>query len=160
MRVMTLIFSALLCLTCSDRSVQGPTAPTTRPVQSDAVDAGRRRAVTRTRAATALSGQWGGEHISLELQDGVGRLELDCAHGKITQAIVPASDGSFAVLGTFTREHGGPVSTTEEENVRPARYSGTVSGDAMTLAIAVDGQELPDKFTLTKGQSPRLTKCL
>ena len=30
----------------------------------------------------------------------------------------------------------------------------------MTLAIAVDGQEFPDKFTLTKGQSPRLTKCL
>ena len=158
MRSMILTISAVLCLSCSDSNVRNPAAPADRSSQAIGTTT-RRRAVTHPPSRAALSGEWGGEHIALELQDGAGRLELDCAHGSITQAIVPAADGTFSVLGTFTRESGGPV-PREGEDVHPARYSGKVSGDRMDLTIAVDGTELADKFVLVKNQSPRIVKCL
>jgi len=155
---MILMVTAVLCLSCSDSNLRNPAAPADRSTQAIASSA-RRRAVTHPPIRAALSGAWGGQHIGLELQDGAGRLELDCAHGSITQAIVPAADGTFSVLGTFTLESGGPV-PGEGENPHPARYSGEVSGDRMDLTIAVDGTELPDKFVLVKNQSPRIVKCL
>ena len=102
MRSMILTISAVLCLSCSDSNVRNPAAPADRSSQAIGTTT-RRRAVTHPPSRAALSGEWGGEHIGLEVKDGAGRLELDCAHGSITQAIVPAADGTFSVLGTFTR---------------------------------------------------------
>ena len=58
----------------------------------------------------------------------------------------------------LTKEHGGPVREGEED-ARPARYSGRVQGQAMTLTISVAGETL-GPFELERGRTPRLTKCL
>jgi hypothetical protein len=158
----TIFIAAVFCVSCScsDSKFQNPVAPTERSAQPATESTSRRRAVTQPATRAALSGTWGGEHVTLELQDqGGGRIEFDCAHGSITQAIIPRSDGTFSATGTFTRELGHPVAG-DTDDAHPARYSGTVSGTKMELTIAVDGQELPNRFELEKDQEGRLVKCL
>ena len=57
---------------------------------------------------TMLGGTWGGDHLSMTIADWT-HLEFDCAHGDIAAPIATDSGGRFNVIGTFTREHGGPV---------------------------------------------------
>ena len=105
-----------------------------------------------------LLGAWGGEHIALELRSGGSSVELDCAHGTIDEPIVVAADGSFTARGTLTRERGGPVTETDVENTRPARYRGKVSGGKMTLTL--DGGDFTETFTLAKDRPAQIVKCL
>ena len=152
--------AAVAFLACPDGKFQNPAAPADRTATAAVTqNTGRHRAVTQPMARGALSGTWGGEHVSLELDTVGGLIEFDCGRGTLTQPIVPLPDGTFSVAGTFTRE-GGPAMVGEISDPHPARYRGTVSGDTMELIVAVDSQELPDRFALVKGQSPRLTKCL
>src|SRR5437764_9129292 len=112
MRSTIFIAAAIFCVSCScsDSKFQNPVAPTERAAQAATEGTSRHRAVAQPAKRAALSGTWGGEHVTLELQevDG-GRIEFDCAHGSIMQAIIPGSDGTFSVDGTFTRELGHPV---------------------------------------------------
>jgi hypothetical protein len=109
----------------------------------------------------ALTGSWGGPHISLEITATGARVEYDCAHGTIDGPIIPDRSGQFEAMGTHTAEHGGPVREDEEEAGRPARYRGKVSGKTLTLTVTLaDSGEEVGTFTLTRGATPRLTKCL
>jgi hypothetical protein len=108
-----------------------------------------------------LTGSWGGQHIGLELTAQGGRIEYDCAHGTIDGPVVPDREGRFEALGTHTAEHGGPVREGEEEPGEPARYVGKVAGETMTLTVILSGSgDEAGTFTLTRGASPRLVKCL
>jgi hypothetical protein len=157
-----IVTAALLSLSCGT-----PTAPdqsvVTQSTSQSSEPAGkpaRARGVRNRPAAAPLVGSWGGEHIGLDLQVGVSRVELDCAHGTIDEAIIPAADGTFEVRGTFTLERGGPITDTDVENIRPARYRGKISGGTMDLTIIVDGTALSEAFVLVRDQFPRIVKCL
>jgi len=104
------------------------------------------------------TGAWGGEHIFLEVSEKSAKVEFDCAHGEISQAMALDQRGDFDVSGTFSAEHGGPVRRDESENSSPARYSGHVIGDTMTLTVT-RGKENVGTFTLTRGAQPMLRKC-
>jgi hypothetical protein len=109
----------------------------------------------------ALAGSWGGRHIGLELTAEGGRVEYDCAHGTIDGPVVPDREGRFEAAGTHVAEHGGPVREGEEERGRPARYRGKVAGKTLKLTVTlVDSGEEIGAFTLTRGATPRLMKCL
>ena len=106
--------------------------------------------------------EWGGEHIGLTvLSAGGATLEYDCAAGTIDQAIVAGSDGNFVVQGTHTRGHGGPSRDGEIPDRHPARYAGWTDGKEMRLTVTLTdtGEKLGD-FTLVRGQSPRVFRCL
>jgi hypothetical protein len=108
-----------------------------------------------------LSGVWGGEHVTLTVNDTSSHLEFDCAHGDVPSALKPAADRTFAVSGTFVREHGGPIREDEKVDVRPATYIGRVTGQTMQLTIRLtDPDSLIGTFTLTHGAPGRLLKCL
>src|ERR1044072_207942 len=105
-------------------------------------------------------GVWGGQHISLEATTGAANLDFDCAHGEITEKVVPGRDGKFAVKGTYAAEHGGPVRDDEDSN-KPATYRGAIDGTTMTLTITVSGSDKPiGPFTVTRGQNGGIRKCL
>ena len=109
---------------------------------------------------TMLGGTWGGDHVSMTIADST-HLELDCAHGDIAAPIAIDSGGRFNVIGTFTREHGGPVRGEEPPDTHPAGYSGLVSDDRMTLAIRLtDSAETIGTFALKRGTLGRVVKCL
>lgn len=108
----------------------------------------------------ATKGTWGGEHIGLEVTDGGGRVEYDCAHGTIDQKIDTDAGGGFEVRGTHVRERGGPVRKGVPEDRHPAVYKGRIKGDTMSLSVTEsDTGESVGTFTLTLGRQPHVVKC-
>lgn len=111
------------------------------------------------------AGVWGGPHIRLDVLDGAeavaATLEFDCAHGSITEPIVPDGSGVFKVAGRFVRERPGPVRKEDTGEGVPAVYAGKVDGKSLTLTITLtgSGEEL-GPFELIQGKTPRLTKCM
>jgi hypothetical protein len=109
---------------------------------------------------STLDGIWGGDHITMSISDAT-HLELDCAHGDIPAALAIDAQRQFNVTGTFTREHGGPIRTGEVPDTQPAGYSGSVSGTRLGLTIRLtDTGETIGTFSLTRGSSGRVVKCL
>jgi len=104
------------------------------------------------------TGLWGGDHIALTVESTSAHVELDCAHGDIP---IRLPDAAFTVAGTFVREHGGPSGVGETPDSHPALFVATMSGGVMTLTIRLgDSGELVGTFTLTRGSSGRVFKCL
>ena len=104
------------------------------------------------------TGLWGGDHIVLTVEATSAHVELDCAHGDIP---VRLPDAAFTVAGTFVREHGGPIRVGETLDSHPAMYVASTSDSVMTLTIRLtDSGELVGTFTLTRGSSGRVFKCL
>ena len=119
-------------------------------LQADTCAAASQKAVNK--------GTWAGDHIVLEVSENGAKVELDCAHGEVTQAVQVDKQGNFKVSGTFTAEHGGPVLRDENPESAPVTYFGQVNGDTMTLTITRGEEKLGD-YTLTRGGQPHLMKC-
>jgi hypothetical protein len=105
-------------------------------------------------------GLWGGEHVRFEVTDAGASAEHDCAHARIDGPIVLDSEGRFDAKADYVVERGGPVRRDQPPANRPARYSGRVSGDTLTLKITLtDTDEDAGEFTLTRGSEGRIMKC-
>jgi hypothetical protein len=105
-------------------------------------------------------GDWGGEHISLQLTAQGGTVEFDCAHGTITRKLVSDRSGRFDVPGTYVEEHGGPVRADERAEELPVRYTGSIKNGKLRLTITrSDTKKSLGTFTLTHGQEAFLVKC-
>jgi hypothetical protein len=105
-------------------------------------------------------GVWGGEHMLLEIDDALTRVEFDCAQGTVDLPILLA-EGHFSVMGTFTQEHGGPIRDGEQTTPLAARYFGRVHGDLMTVTVSLpDEKRTIGTFELERGKAGRVFKCL
>lgn len=112
------------------------------------------------RDSVLAPGDYGGDHVSLQVSTSAAHLEFDCAHGEIASVIRLDSEGRFSVDGTFTQERGGPA-TTLPEDVRPARYTGSSEGRVVTFTIRLLREEQTvGAFTAERGSPPRITRCL
>ena len=116
--------------------------------------------VTPTPVAKALpEGDWGGAHASLTVARDGGRLDFDCAHGTLKEAIAPGEDGRFDVPGVYVQERPGPVRPDDPAGAA-ARYFGSISGDTMTLSVRLSGTDVEvGPYTLTRGRLARVVKC-
>ena len=114
-----------------------------------------------SRGGTSLAeGSWGGPHIQMTVGPQGVALELDCAHGEITEPIVIGRDGRFRASGTYVPEHGGPAREGDETSARAAVYTGRVEGKTLSLGIAYENGEEVGTFQLVHGRAGRITKCL
>ncbi|HWS99183.1 MAG TPA: hypothetical protein VN256_02850 [Pyrinomonadaceae bacterium] len=117
--------------------------------------------VSGERVQSAQTGTWGGPHVQMDVGADGARLEFDCAHGATDGPLAPGDDGRFDLAGYFVVERGGPVRAGRKEKRLPARYSGRVEGQTMTLDVTLtEGGEHVGTFTLTRGRAGRLTRCL
>jgi len=108
-----------------------------------------------------ITGDWGGDHAGLIATPDSGTLEYDCAAGRITEPLRPRRDGSFTAVGTHTPGHGGPIRIDEVLPKRPARYTGRVDGDHLSLTVVMtDSAVTVGTFDLYRGRSPHVFKCL
>lgn len=107
-----------------------------------------------------ISGQWGGPHVSLLVEGGLGTIEYDCATGTIDTLVIPAPDGSFSATGTHRPGPGGPIRVGQIFISYRAIYSGTVKKDQMTLSARVEDGSTIGPFNLTLGSQGQLTRCL
>jgi len=106
-------------------------------------------------------GVWGGDHIAMTITESSVHVELDCAHGDVPGAISIDARNQFDVVGTFVREHGGPVREGEVLDTRPARYTGSLTSSGMTLTIQqTDTSQVIGTFVLVQGAQGRILKCL
>lgn len=119
-------------------------------------------AAARPRKMQRLStGTWGGSHIRIEVGPRSAAIDYDCANGTIDGPFTLDSKGRFSWRGSHNREHGGPIRIDEKPNGRPAVYSGAVKGDTMTLTVKLaDNNEVIETYTLKRGSSGRVFKCL
>lgn len=107
-----------------------------------------------------MTGTWGGDHAVLEVTATSASIEFDCAHGTLP-APLTLNRGSFDVTGDYVQEHGGPIRADETVNRQPARYTGAVSGNTMTLGVRLTATgEDRGTYTLVRGSSGRVFKCL
>ena len=103
---------------------------------------------------------WGGPHVRLVITSKGAEVEFDCAHGEIKAPVKGDAQGRFDLPGTFVRERGGPIRSDDAATGEPARYSGRIEGDKMTLTLTLaDSNQKLDDFTLTRGSDGRLWKC-
>jgi hypothetical protein len=155
-------FAALMLLqgsSCRSSGAQSNSASTPSPVPSNQSKPSP-SPVTPSNPRALAEGLWGGQHVSLEVTHSGAEINYDCAHGSITETIVPNGEGKFVVKGVHVRERPGPI-REGEDNSQPAKYSGSIEGDTMTLTVTLPGIEEPvGTFTLTRGKAGRVTKCL
>jgi Kazal-type serine protease inhibitor-like protein len=110
-----------------------------------------------------MAGVWGttgkGTSANLLAKDPAsgGVLELDCARGTIIGPLDVAADGSFRWSGSYALE-GGPI-VYPPPAPRPAVYTGSVSGDTITLQVAIGNGSMLGPITLTFGKQAMLIKC-
>lgn len=108
----------------------------------------------------SLVGQWGGNHVGLDLGKTSGRLAYDCASGTIDGPLVVDSEGRFAVTGHHTPGHGGPDRIDQVDPSFRAQYSGRLRGDNMTLTVRVENGVMIGPYSLRFGAEPTLMRCL
>ena len=109
----------------------------------------------------AVTGTWGGQHISININGRSATIEYDCANGTIDGPLTLDSQGRFRWRGTHYREHGGPVRRDQKPNSHPATYTGWIKGDTMTLTVKLtDTDETFDTFTLKRGSAGKVWKCM
>ena len=105
------------------------------------------------------TGDWGGSHISMNVSERSAKIEYDCATGEIPGPLTIDGEGKFHLRGTFTRERGGPVRADDTPRPEPATYSGTITGNRMTLTMKLSASDESESFTLEKGKEAELFKC-
>lgn len=106
------------------------------------------------------NGTWGGKHIRFEVSDGAVDIEYDCAHGSIAGPLTFDLQGRFSWRGTYTAEHGGPIRRSEKVEDQAATYSGSLTGDTMTLTVRLENSSIePQKFVLSRDSMGRVWKC-
>jgi hypothetical protein len=103
---------------------------------------------------------WGGNDINMEVTPQGATVEFDCARGNILKPIKANAKGEFVTRGTYTPEHGGPITRANPPRDLPATYKGTIDGDTMRLEVMLaDKDQQPEPFTLTRGKVGRVIKC-
>ena len=113
-----------------------------------------------TLQSTVPVGVWGAQHVNLDVSSTGARIEYDCAHGTIDGPMSLDAGNRFDVRGTHVREQGGPVPEHEPPGV-PARYTGRLDGDSLTItATLTDSNEVVGTFTLKRNTAGVLRKCL
>ena len=101
-------------------------------------------------SAPTVLGEWGGQQASLSLTIAGGSVSYPCGAGTIDSAWTIGNDGEFSASGVHYFG-GGPVPPGGTPP-HPARYSGQVAGQFLTLTVFVtDLQETLGPFRLIRG---------
>ena len=108
--------------------------------------------------APAVLGSWGGQEASLVLTSSGGTLSYACGAGTIDSAWTLSGAGQFVASG----QHffgGGPV-PPQGHPPHPARYSGQVQGDVLTLTVTLsDLNQTFGPFHLVRGGPTVVEQC-
>jgi len=105
----------------------------------------------------ALKGSFGGPHIGVDLEGGLGSVQFDCAAGPIDQPII--SGGPFNAPGTYLPGQAGPVHVGQIFTVKRATYSGTATKTDMTMTVTLEDGEVMGPFALALGAPAQVTRC-
>lgn len=110
-------------------------------------------------APAALQGRWAGDRMQLVIDEQGGRIEGDCASGRITGPIIVAADGRFTMPGSFETFQPGPQRADEGAAVAPASYTGELRDGHLKLTITPAGAGAAQVYILQPGARIKLIRC-
>ena len=129
-------------------------------VQNDSCRGNKMDNLSAKKDDTVITGEWGGEHIGMQVNEDGADIDYDCANGRINQHITPDKNGKFDLTGTYTIEHSGPSRDDKPLPTYSANYVGIVKDKTMTLTVTlIDNKKDVGTFTLTHGSRARVMKC-
>ena len=105
------------------------------------------------------NGEWGGEHIRMEVNDSGADIEFDCAKGSISQRLEVDGKGRFEVQGIYMAQTPAAVGSGSTASGVKATYSGNLSGSSLRLEVFIEGREMARTFDLVQGDQGHLAKC-
>lgn len=114
-------------------------------------------------AASAIAGPvspgvWGGPDGNLTVYADSATLDLPCAAGRIQQAVVADTDGTFDLPG-FYAPQAGPVQAGGPL-WQPARFQGSHTGGDITLTIVLSDTVSVGPLTFHQGTVGTFPRCL
>src|SRR4030095_12184434 len=101
---------------------------------------------------------FGGPHIGVDLEGGLGAVQFDCASGTIDQPII--SDGPYNSPGTYRPGQAGPVRVGQVFTEKRATYAGVATKTDLTMSVTLEDGEVLGPFALTLGAPAQITRCL
>lgn len=105
---------------------------------------------------TEVAGTWGGENAGLIVSDSSVHVHIGCTLGDAIGPIRPDPDGRFEVSGTYNVD----AYPVDRGIVHPARFSGRIAGQTMTLSVALTDTTLQlGPVTLVYGKEPKMGPC-
>jgi hypothetical protein len=116
-------------------------------------------AISKPRRIRLSTGQWGGQHIRIDVGARSATIGYDCASGTIDEPLMIDSKGRFTWHGTHHRQRPGPTRKNDQGSNRPAAYSGFVKGDTMTLTVKLSDTDEVQTYTLKRGAFGRVFEC-
>jgi hypothetical protein len=129
-------------------------------VQSDSCRSNKMDDLSTKKDDPVMTGEWGGEHIGMQINEESADIDFDCANGRINQRITLDKNGKFDLTGTYTIERSGPTREDKPQPTYSARYVGTVKDKRMNLTVTlIDNKKDIGTFTLTHGTRARVMKC-
>jgi hypothetical protein len=109
---------------------------------------------------TLAVGTWGGDNVGMIVTDSVTHVHLGCTFGDVPGKVPLDADGRFSVDGSYVLRAypvmvGPPL---------PAQFSGRVTGQTLTFAVAVndtvEGRVVAlGPATVTFGREPKMGPC-
>ncbi len=122
--------------------------------------AGRKMSKHSDTSRRVKAGNWGGQHVRLHVRADGASVEYDCARGTIDGTPELDAEGRFDWKGTHLREGPGPIRVGKSPRARPARYTGQVKGDEMSLTLTLtDTSQEVGTYKLTRGSEGFIRKC-
>jgi hypothetical protein len=107
----------------------------------------------------ALTGNWAGDAFALRVTPDGYVVQGQCASGKITSPVFPDAAGSFVANGYFNRQRSGYRLSDIAPRDTPARFTGTVKGNSLTLTMAIAGKPGEERFVLKRDAKISFPKC-
>jgi hypothetical protein len=108
---------------------------------------------TTANTENAAPENWGGSGAQMVLNAASARIQFTCSHAEINEAIVADANGNFDIPGWLVFDDG------RINNRIVARFTGTMTGDTMTINVSPCGQRTTI-FHLTRGQAGALSQCI
>lgn len=101
-------------------------------------------------------GTWGGEDAGVVVEGKLAHVHIGCTRGDTSAPMAVDDDGQFDVMGTYNVD----AFPVDQNRLHPARFTGQVSGETMTLAVRlVDTEQRLGPVTLRLGREPQMRQC-
>ena len=105
---------------------------------------------------TEVEGTWGGENAGLIVDNAGIHVHIGCTLGNAAGPIRPDANGRFETTGTYNVD----AYPVDRGITHPARFSGQISGQAMTLTVSLtDTARVLGPVTLIYGKEPKMGPC-
>ena len=102
------------------------------------------------------TGTWAGSSAAMTVTTAGAHIEFSCAVGDIPQPLMADTSGEFSATGVYAVQVG-PANGPQQ----PARYSGRVDNQKMTLTVLLTGtNQTVGSFTLSFGAPATIPKCV